>query len=194
MNNHDDDNENLTYRVYRDTQNAAGLKHTVSREFNRWETVTMGFTDTNVPAGSHQYRVVVTDPFGNVANSSWTPSPWSPRGTDSDYLKAVYASQPTNYWRMGEATGTTASADRVGFMPLSATGTTVPVRGEAGAIANDDRHRIQLHRCQHQLDDVRGAALAVGHDDPRGLVQDHGRRWPDRRLEQPQHAGQLQTS
>ena len=137
MNNHDDDNRNLTYRVYRDTQNAAGLRHTVSREFNRWDSVTMGFTDTNVPAGSHQYRVVVTDPFGNVANSSWTPVTVVASGTDSDYLKAVYASQPTNYWRMGEATGTTASADRVGFMPLSATGTTVPVRGEAGAIAND---------------------------------------------------------
>ena len=137
MNNSDDDNRNLTYRLYRDTQNAAGLKQTLVKEFDRWETVTMGYTDTNVPAGSHQYRVVVTDPFGNVANSSWTSVTVAATGTDSEYLKAVYASQPTNYWRMGEATGTTTSADRVGSMPLNAVGTTVPVRGAAGAIAND---------------------------------------------------------
>ena len=137
MNNNDDDNRNLTYRVCRDTQNGAGLKQTISKEINRWDTVTMGFTDTDVPAGSHQYRVVVTDPFGNVANSPWTSVTVANSGTDSDYLKAVYATQPTNYWRLGESTGTTASADRVGFMPLSAAGTTVPVRGEPGAISND---------------------------------------------------------
>jgi PKD repeat protein len=81
--------------------------------------------------------VVVTDPFGNVANSPWTTITAAAAGDDSPYLKAVYDSQPTNYWRLGEPAGTTASADRVGFMPLSAVGTTVPVRGEPGAISND---------------------------------------------------------
>lgn len=136
-NNDDDDNENLTYRVYRDTQTATGLKHTTTQRFRRWETVTMSFTDTGVPPGSHQYRVVVTDPFGNTANSPWTTVTVPATGTDSDYVKAVNASNPTHYWRLGEATGTTTSADRVGFQPLTGLGTTVPVRGEPGAIAND---------------------------------------------------------
>jgi PKD repeat protein len=136
-NNDDDDNENLTYRVYRDTQNSAGLKHTLSKRIRRWETVTMGFTDTGVPPGSHQYRVVVTDPWGNTVNSPWTTVTVPAAGDDSAYMKAVYDDQPTNYWRMGESTGTTASADRVGLMPLSAVGTTVPVRGQPGAISND---------------------------------------------------------
>ena len=73
MANNDDDNENLTYRVYRDTQTAADLRHTLTKRIRRWESVTMGFTDTGLAPGStHQYRVTVTDPFGNVANSPWT--------------------------------------------------------------------------------------------------------------------------
>jgi hypothetical protein len=104
MANRDEDNENLTYRLYRDTQNAAGLKRTIVRPIKRWDTVTMGFTDTGLAAGStHQYRVVVTDPFGNVANSPWTTVTVASSGTDSNYVKAVYDSQPTNYWRLGEA-------------------------------------------------------------------------------------------
>lgn len=137
-NNDDDDNEYLTYRVYRDTETSAGLIKTLTNQrFRRWETVTMGLTDSVTPGTSHQYRVVVTDPFNNTAKSNWTTVTAAASGTDSAYLKAVYDSQPTNYWRLGEATGTTASADRVGFQPLTALGTTVPVRGAAGAIAND---------------------------------------------------------
>ncbi|MET1007942.1 MAG: LamG domain-containing protein, partial [Propionibacteriaceae bacterium] len=136
-NNDDDDNENLTYRVYRDAQTTAGLKHTTTQRFRRWQTATMSFTDTGVSPGSHQYRVVVTDPFGNSATSPWTTVNVVGSGTDSDYVKAVNASNPTHWWRLGEATGTTTSADRVGFQPLSTVGTVVPQRGEPGAIAND---------------------------------------------------------
>ena len=64
-----------------------------------WASATPGCA----PGSSHQYRVVVTDPFGNVANSPWTSVTVAATGADSTYLKAVYASQPTNYWRMGEA-------------------------------------------------------------------------------------------
>lgn len=136
MSNNDDDNENLTYRVYRDTQTAANLRQTVTKSIRRWENVTMGFTDTGLAPGStHQYRVVVTDPFGNTANSPWTSVTVAASGSDSAYVKAVYASQPTNYWRLGEAAGTTVSQDRVGFMPSTAqAGVT---RGSAGAIAGD---------------------------------------------------------
>ena len=136
MANNDDDNEYLTYRLYRDSVTAANLRQTVTQRFRRWESVTMGFTDTGLAPGStHQYRVVVTDPFGNVANSPWTSVTVASTGADSNYVKAVFDSQPTNYWRLGEPAGTTVSNDRVGFMhSTAAAGVT---RGAAGAIAGD---------------------------------------------------------
>ncbi|GAA1627076.1 hypothetical protein GCM10009790_07150 [Georgenia ruanii] len=133
--NEDIDNEYLTYRVYRDTQNAAGLIHTRSAAARFWNPYTMGVTDSGLAPGStHQYRVVVTDPFGNVANSPWTSVTVASSGADSAYVKAVYAGQPTDYWRMGETSGTTA-ADSVGFHPLTAA--TGMKRTSAGAIRND---------------------------------------------------------
>ena len=138
--NRDSDNEYLTYRVYRDTQNAAGLIHTRSVTARYWNPFTMGYTDSGAsltPGSTHQYRVVVTDPFGNVANSPWTTVTIAAAGAkDSDYVKAVYEDEPTSYWRLGEAAGVTASADRVGFDPLtSQAGVT---RGAAGAISGDN--------------------------------------------------------
>ena len=137
--NRDNDNEYLTYRVYRDTQNAAGLVHTRNAFARHWNPFTMGFTDSHsslTPGSTHQYRVQVSDPFGNVANSPWTSVTVAPSGAkDSDYVKAVYDSQPTSYWRLGEAAGVTTAADRVGFDPLTAqAGVT---RGAAGAISGD---------------------------------------------------------
>ena len=137
--NRDSDNEYLTYRVYRDTQNAAGLIHTRSVSARYWNPITMGFTDTGstlTPGSTHQYRVQVSDPFGNVANSPWTTVTIAAAGAkDSDYVKAVYDSQPTSYWRLGEAAGVTTAADRVGFDPLTTqAGVT---RGTPGAISGD---------------------------------------------------------
>jgi len=136
--NRDDDNEYLTYRVYRDTQNAAGLVETRSAASRFWNPYTMGVTDSHsslTPGSTHQYRVQVRDAFGNVANSPWTPVTVAPSGArDSAYVKAVLDSQPTDYWRLGEASGST-SADRVGFHPLtSQSGVT---RGASGAISGD---------------------------------------------------------
>jgi PKD repeat protein len=137
--NRDSDNEYLTYRVYRDTQTAAGLIHTRSVSARYWNPFTMGFTDTGstlTPGSTHQYRVQVSDPFGNVANSPWTSVTIAPAGAkDSAYVKAVYDSQPTSYWRLGEAAGSTTAADRVGFDPLTTqAGVT---RATPGAISGD---------------------------------------------------------
>ena len=79
--------------------------------------------------------MAVTDPFGNIANSPWTTVTVAAHGTDSKYVKAVYASQPTSYWRFGETTGATA-ADRVGSTPGDLRGSGV-TKGAAGAIAGD---------------------------------------------------------
>ena len=134
--NYDMDNDYLTYRVYRDAQTATGLIHTRSARANYWDLNTMGLTDSGLAPGSnHQYRVVVTDPFGNVANSPWTAVNVASTGTDSAYLKAVYEDEPTYYWRMGEPGGTEAS-DTVGFrVSTLRAGATL---GAPGAINNDN--------------------------------------------------------
>ncbi|WP_230976431.1 PKD domain-containing protein [Georgenia wutianyii] len=132
--NQDLDNENLTYRVYRDTQNGAGLVHTRTVTSRYWNPFTMGFTDTGVaPGSSHRYRVAVTDPFGNIANSPWTTVAVAASGADSAYVEAVYADEPTSYWRLGEASGP-ALADTVGLHPLTAAAGLSPT---TGAIAGD---------------------------------------------------------
>ena len=133
--NRDLDNDNLTYRVYRDVQLKSGLVYETQARANWWAPSTMGFTDSGLEPGStHQYRVAVTDPFGNIANSPWTTVTVAAAGADSKYLKAVYASQPNSYWRFGETTGT-VGADRVGFSPVTlGAGVT---KGSAGAIGGD---------------------------------------------------------
>ena len=133
--NEDIDNDYLTYRVYRDDQNAAGLRQNRSVRARWWNPYTMGFTDTGLDPGStHRYRVVVTDPFGNVANSPWTNVTVASSGTDSPYVDAVEASEPTYWWRFGEPSGNQA-ADTAGFRPVTTVGS--PTRGVAGAISAD---------------------------------------------------------
>ena len=131
--NEDIDNDNLTYRLYRDTQNAAGLIHTRTVRAHWWNHYSMGFTDTGVAPGStHQYRVVASDAFGNVANSPWTTVTVAASGTDSPYVEAVEKSEPTHWWRLGED-GTTV--DSAGARTLTTTaGVTA---GAQGAIATD---------------------------------------------------------
>ena len=132
--NRDIDNDNLTYRVYRDVQQKSGLVYETEARANWWDPYTMGYTDSGLaPGSSHQYRVAVTDPFGNIANSPWTTVTVAATGADSKYVKAVYASQPDSYWRFGD-TGTTG-ADRVGSTPVTfGAGVT---KGTAGAIGGD---------------------------------------------------------
>ncbi len=131
--NEDIDNDYLTYRVYRDNQNGAGLIHTRSVRARWWNHFGMGFNDTGVSPGVHRYRVAVTDPFGNIANTPWTDVTVAGSGSDSAYVEAVQASEPTHWWRMNDATGTSL-ADSAGFRPLTATGVTA---GVPGGISND---------------------------------------------------------
>jgi PKD repeat protein len=137
--NEDIDNDYLTYRLYRDDQNGSGLIHSRSVRARWWNHYGMGFTDTGVAPGStHRYRVAVTDPFGNIANSPWTTVTVASTGSDSAYVEAVEASEPTHWWRFGEASGTT-SADSAGFRPLTSSGSVT--RGVAGAIPSDPDNR-----------------------------------------------------
>ena len=133
--NTDIDNRSLTYRVYRDDQLKSGLVYETVASADAWNPYTMGFTDSGLAAGStHRYRVAVTDPFGNIANSPWTSITVAATGTDSRYRQNTYKRQPVDYWRMDEATGSVA-ADTVGVRPLTlASGV---AKGVAGAIPGD---------------------------------------------------------
>lgn len=64
----DDDNSSLTYNFYRDSGTTPVKTITYSSTF--WNRPNVTFTDTNVPAGAHTYRVVVTDAFGNSHNGA----------------------------------------------------------------------------------------------------------------------------
>jgi PKD repeat protein len=134
--NEDLDNDYLTYRLYRDVQSGAGLIHTRQVRANWWNHYGMGFSDTSVAPGStHRYRVAVTDPFGNIANSPWTEVVVAGSGSDSAYVEAVQASEPTHWWRLNEPSGT-GIADSAGFRPMAAAATGV-TRGVPGAIPSD---------------------------------------------------------
>jgi PKD repeat protein len=133
--NTDIDSRSLTYRVYRDAQQKSGLVYETTASADAWSPYTMGFTDSGLAAGAtHRYRVAVTDPFGNIANSPWTSITVASTGTDSRYRQNTYKRQPVDYWRMGEPTGSVA-ADAVGVSPLTL-GAGVS-KGAAGAIAGD---------------------------------------------------------
>lgn len=133
--NYDQDNENLTYRVYRDDQFGAGLVHTRQQRAAFWRLPVMGFTDSGLAPGStHRYRVAVTDSSGNIANSPWADVTVASSGSVSPYVKAVQDSEPDIYWRLGEQNGTTV-ADSVGWGTATARGGVS--RGAAGAIAGD---------------------------------------------------------
>lgn len=138
--NRDDDNETLTYRVHRRLPGAADFTPLGSARsvFNRfWNPSTLGYSDTGLTAGTaYEYRVQARDPNGNTANSAWTPVTVAGSGTDSGYVEAVYADEPTHWWRLGDPDATAPAAeDRVGFQTLT-TGAGV-ARGAAGAVAGD---------------------------------------------------------
>ena len=138
--NRDDDNENLTYRVQRrvlgETDVPAPL-HTRTVFSRFWNPSTMTWTDTGVtPGTTYEYRVQARDPGGTGANSLWTSVTVATSGTDSDYVDAVYADEPTHWWRLGDGASTTSAAeDRVGVQQLTtAAGVT---RGVTGAVTGD---------------------------------------------------------
>jgi PKD repeat protein len=128
----DYDNEYLTYRVYRDT--ATNLVGQVTRASRWWNLEQAGLSDIG-QSGSHQYRVVVSDPFGNTATTAWA-AVTIPDGPASarPYVSAVATDGATDHWPLSETSGTTAFADIGGNDLTVGPGVT---RGEGGAITGD---------------------------------------------------------
>ncbi|MGY1693094.1 LamG-like jellyroll fold domain-containing protein, partial [Geodermatophilus sp. SYSU D01105] len=131
---HDRDNENLTYRVYRDDEDSAPVCE-VTRPSQWWNLPTYACSDTGAPAGSHRYLVVASDPASNELASTWATATVgaansSPSGA---YGTRVGADGATAHWSLGETSGSTAH-DRVGMQDMTINAGVT--RNQAGAIAD----------------------------------------------------------
>lgn len=130
--NYDMDNENLTYRVFR--QGTADPIYTTTVKSNFYTRPTITFKDTGVTGGqTYNYRVAVTDPMGNNVTGDWTPVTVSTTDV-SAYGMRVLDDSASLYWRLGEPNGTVAN-DFAGSNTGTITGNVA--RGAAGAIVGD---------------------------------------------------------
>ena len=129
--NWDRDNENFTYRVYRN--NDGTLVHTTTGSSRWYAMPTYGFTDTGLTPGSTvQYRVKAFDAFGNEAPSDWVSVTVS-GSNPSPYASTVLADRPLDYWRLGEPSG--ASLDLATADNLTINGSVT--RNVVGAVPGD---------------------------------------------------------
>ncbi len=101
--NADYDNEKLTYRITRNGTTIGTFDY-VSQV---WRRPAMGFTDTGAtPGATATYRVFVTDPFGNAQASPTVSVTADGTGTLGSYAQRVLEDNPSYYWRLSEASGT----------------------------------------------------------------------------------------
>ncbi|RKR75082.1 LamG domain-containing protein [Frondihabitans australicus] len=142
----DQDNQTLTYSIYRDGSTTPIATKQVASTF--WNLPSASWTDTTVTAGTtHTYRVAASDPFGNtqpgVAATVKTTGTAGGGGggggggtTPTGYAATVASQGAVDYWRLDQASGTTA-ADSRGSLPMTLqAGVT---SGTAGAISDGDK-------------------------------------------------------
>ncbi|MGY1841499.1 PKD domain-containing protein, partial [Modestobacter sp. SYSU DS0985] len=130
----DQDNENLTYRVYRDGDTRTPV-YEVTAASTWWNTPAMSFTDVGVTGGGHTYRVSAVDPVGNQVNGSWTAvEVLEGAAAERPYGDTVRADGAQHHWPLGEPSGTTGY-DYAGSADLTV-GSGV-VHGQEGAISGD---------------------------------------------------------
>lgn len=104
----DMDNENLTYKVYRDGDLSKPV-YTVKHASNFWKLGTLSFRDVGLEPGStHSYRIFVTDSMGNESRSESVSGTVATTGTLSDYVLQVWDDGASNYWRLGQSSGRTS--------------------------------------------------------------------------------------
>jgi PKD repeat protein len=131
--NWDRDNENLTYKVIRN----GDINHpvySVTKPSTFWNRPSMSFVDTNLtPGASYGYRIFASDPTGREARSETVNVTVASTGTFGPYANRVLKDEATDYWRLGEPSGT--ARDWAGV--FDATVGSGVTRGQAGAIAGD---------------------------------------------------------
>ncbi|WP_313408297.1 PKD domain-containing protein [Aeromicrobium sp.] len=127
----DRDNATLKYELFKDTTTNKVYESTQTARF--WEVEGMGFTDTGLTPGSQpRYRLRVTDPSGNQANSDWVTATVASGTALGTYAQRVLSDGPTKYWRLSES-------DRQVIDWAGTDDTTVgtgATRGAAGAISD----------------------------------------------------------
>lgn len=104
--NWDQDNENLRYEVRRN----GVVISTIDQPSTFWNRPGMTYLDTGLtPGQTYGYRIFAIDPFGNDARSE-TVSITVPGSVPAlgSYAQSVLQDQPANYWKLGEAGGSTA--------------------------------------------------------------------------------------
>lgn len=155
--NWDQDNESLSYRILRQGRSEPILTKTLKSTFYNRPMIT--FADTDVtPGQTYNYRVIVTDPFGNTSNGDWAPVTVATTGTLGNYPAAVMNDGPILYWRLNESSGS-AISDAVGRNPGVASGSIT--RNVNGALINDldkamtfagDPSRSTIYTSNYQAD------------------------------------------
>ncbi|MET4136513.1 LamG-like jellyroll fold domain-containing protein, partial [Pseudarthrobacter sp. PvP090] len=132
--NWDQDNTNLSYELVRDNRTATPI-YKASLESTFWNRPVMKYVDSGLePGSSHSYRVYVKDPFGNVIQSLTANVSVATADTASPYADSIIGDGASNFWRLGEPSGTTASDWAGGTDATVGTGVT---RGIAGAVNGD---------------------------------------------------------
>jgi PKD repeat protein len=113
----DQDNQDLTYQLYRDGGTSPIYTTTYRGAF--WDRPSLGFVDTGLTVGSsHTYRVRVTDPTGNTVLSAASASITAGSTSYPSYPTMVRADGASSLWRFAETSGTTA-ADSAGPVDLT---------------------------------------------------------------------------
>ena len=135
----DRDDENITYRLFRDGASTPIQTWTVRSRF--WQIPTVTYEDTGLtPGTSHYYQVEATDGVNRIrtANSAAV----TVASTSAPYRNQVGADFPSFYWRLGESSGTTA-ADATGHGRTGTYQSGVTL-GIAGALSSDSNTAVRL--------------------------------------------------
>jgi len=131
--NWDRDNENLTYQVIRNNNTGAPV-YTTTATSQFWNRPLLGFLDGGLtPGATYTYKIYATDP-GGVTIPGNNVSITMPLTDPSPYVQQVLNDGPSNYWRLGEASGTTGVAMVGGNNLVEGSGVG---HGAAGAVAGD---------------------------------------------------------
>jgi hypothetical protein len=138
----DDDDETLVYRVYRDGSTTPLFTSAPTRS-TFWILPSLSFTDTGLVAGStHSYKVDAKEANGTNVSFKSDPATVTVATTSANYSTTVNSDSPLLYWRVGEASGTTAA-------DASGNGRTgeyrgSPTLGQPGAITGDPNTAVRL--------------------------------------------------
>lgn len=136
MSAYDRDNENLTYEVLRDGVSVA----TILADSTDWDRPMLSWSDTGLtPGQSYDYRIRVTDPFGNTHTGAVASVSVAEGGGVSDYAASVLGDSPRSYWPLGEQEGVTAFDWTGGADLVARSGVT---RNVSGAMAEQAASRF----------------------------------------------------